>query len=142
MENRPHFLEVQHSVLENEQKKEKIPEEKMFSFVISNSALFRYFSNHLPKGFKKVWDAAASPTENKQALEKLTERYQEYRADIISTLESLDQEMMSAFSDAVDEGDVDKAVEILKPYFEMRDQAEAEMKKEEDEEDEEEELAA
>jgi oligoendopeptidase F len=120
------IFEAQHRVFENEEKRKSIQD--MFSFVITNAAIFRYFAEHLPKDLYKVWDAAAGEKENKIATEELGIHYEAFRNEIISTLEALDPETVTALSEAVENKDVDVAAEIFKTYFAIKDKAEEELR--------------
>lgn len=124
------FLGAQSNVLDREREEKKIKMEHMMSFIISNAPLFRYFAEHLPKDLYKVWDAAAKDKEtnnNQAAIEELSQHYDSFREGIMSTLEFLDPETVSALSDAVDNADVEGASTILKAYFETKDEGESEL---------------
>ena len=118
-------METQTRVFQHEQQEKNI--ENIFSFIIANGALFRYFSQHLPKELTKVWDAASTEEENISAVKELGSHYETFREEIRATLEALDPEVMTALSDAAENGEVDTAYKILQTYFEMRDDAQTEL---------------
>lgn len=115
------ILDAQQRVFEKEIEKKQI--EDIFSFIINNGALFRYFAEHLPSNLYKVWDEASSDVENKKAVEELGNHYEEFRREIFSAFESLDPESVTAFTDAIEKGDVDGASKILEAYFAIHDEA-------------------
>jgi hypothetical protein len=110
-------------LFENDAERESKELEAAFTFVVTNGVLFRYFAEHLPKELYKVWDAAAGDEENKQAVEELGKHYERFRAEVRSSLESLDPDVVTALTEAAENQDVDVAYNILRTYFEYKDEA-------------------
>lgn len=115
------ILDAQQRVFEKEIEKKHI--EDIFAFIINNGALFRYFAERLPKNLYKVWDEASSEVVNKRAVEELGDHYEVFRREILSAFESIDPESVTAFTEAVEKGDVDGASKILEAYFALKDEA-------------------
>lgn len=121
--NTENILTAQQRVFEDEIKEEHI--ENVFAFIVNNAPLFRYFAEHLPKNLYKVWDAASGELADEAAIKELEDHYEIFRNEIMSALESLDQDAVTALNEYAEKGDVDGASKILETYFSLRDNAKA-----------------
>lgn len=106
-----HFKDVQNEVMSDEIKKEGVPEDKIYAFIIDNAPLFRFFVTHLPDELAQLYGAADTDEKSRTELE---ERYENLRAQVKQIFEQrFDADTQTALTDAVENGDITTAERIL-----------------------------
>jgi hypothetical protein len=110
-----HFKGVQNEVLSDELKKEGVPEEKTYSFIIDHAPLFRFFATHLPDEMVQTYDTANKNEESRKALE---EGYEQLCGEIKRVFaQHFDADTQTALADAAENGDIAVAERILEVHF-------------------------
>lgn len=119
-EKQAHFIKVQEKVLEHMVGDERSSADQ-FRFIVEHAPRFRYFSKHLPENLKKIWSRAASDTPEGEAARMEVERhYAPFAKEIFAFIDTLDPDARSAFTEAVEANDINKASTIMEAFLKLK----------------------
>lgn len=109
-----HFLDVQNIVMEDGIRKEGVPDERTYAFIIDNAPLFRFFATRLPDELGVPWDNADTNSEARGTIEI---QYEMLRTGIKRIFEQqFDADTQSALTEAAESGNIALAERILEAH--------------------------